>query len=398
MSFSLRRIPPVHSPLSLGASWAGMLQVAHVTPDSREVLCERLTDVFRADQVILCGSGTQALHLSLREADRRLRGSPTVALPAFSCYDVATAGVGFRESVALYDIDPDTLGPDFDSLRRVLEDGARIVVVSPLYGIPVDWKAIEEIAAPFSAVVIEDAAQGHGAAWQSRPLGSFGELSILSFGRGKGWTGVRGGALLLRNQSGEEPAAPPSAGGFGTEARVILGGLAQWTLGRPSLYNLPASLPFLGLGETKYREPTPIAALPRSSAAILTHTWDAAADEAAHRRDNAEGLLRGLTESAVRPIQVIPDALPGYIRLPLRLQKGMAGFKAPTAAARLGVAPAYPTTLAALPQLGIYLRGVDGRWPGAEELARTLVTVPTHSLASKAEAEEVLRLLNSYPG
>ncbi len=39
-----------------------------------------------------------------------------------------------------------------------------------------------------------------------------------------------------------------------------------------------------------------------------------------------------------------------------------------------------------------------GPWPGAEELVRELVTVPTHSLVTAAEREEVLRAVNSYPG
>jgi dTDP-4-amino-4,6-dideoxygalactose transaminase len=396
MSFFPRRIPPVHSPLSLRASWAGALQAARVSRDSRSTLRDKLAREYDADQLILCGSGTQALHLSLQAAGQRLGGSATVALPAFTCFDVATAAVAYGESVALYDIDPDTLAPDFDSLRGVLDDGARIVVISPLYGIPVDWDAVEKITSSYSAIAIEDAAQGHGAAWRSKPLGSLGELSVLSFGRGKGWTGVRGGALLLREEVAAAPEAPTSTGGLSSEVRVILGGVAQWTLARPSLYNLPASLPFLGLGETVYHEPTPIAALPRSSAAILSRTWPDAWDEAARRREKAEAMLSELTGPAVRPIQVAEDASPGYLRLPLRLQEGMAGFHAPGDAARLGIAPAYPTTLAALPQLGARLRGASGGWPGAEELARTLITVPTHSLASEVEVEKVLHLLNSY--
>ena len=42
----------------------------------------------------------------------------------------------------------------------------------------------------------EDAAQEAGATLHGRRLGSFGDLSVLSFGRGKGVTGGGGGALL----------------------------------------------------------------------------------------------------------------------------------------------------------------------------------------------------------
>jgi dTDP-4-amino-4,6-dideoxygalactose transaminase len=47
------------------------------------------------------------------------------------------------------------------------------------------------------------------------------------------------------------------------------------------------------------------------------------------------------------------------------------------AARRLGLAPSYPTALGALPSLRALLRGPVAQ-PGAEELARTLITLPTH--------------------
>ncbi len=96
-----------------------------------------------------------------------------MALPAFTCFDVATAAVAAALPVVLYDIDPATLAPDFDSLELCLQQGARVVVVSPLYGMPVDWDLVERSAARYGAVVIEDAAQGHGARWRGRLLAAW---------------------------------------------------------------------------------------------------------------------------------------------------------------------------------------------------------------------------------
>ncbi len=108
-----------------------------------------------------------------------------MALPAFTCYDIASAAVGAGVRVALYDVDPDTLGPDPASLERVLAAGAGAVVAGPLYGVPLEWDALRALADRHGALLIEDAAQGHGASWRGRPLGSLGDLSVLSFGRGK---------------------------------------------------------------------------------------------------------------------------------------------------------------------------------------------------------------------
>ena len=74
----------------------------------------------------------------------------------------------------------------------------------------------------------------------------------MSFGRGKGVTGGRGGALLVnpgwRGGSDESPLLPGIRGVMEVPALK-----AQWLLARPWLYRIPASLPFLGLGDTVYR-------------------------------------------------------------------------------------------------------------------------------------------------
>ena len=124
---------------------------------------------------------------------------PTVALPAFSCFDVAAAAVRFGRPVRFYDVDPATLGPDPESLRRAVAAGARVVVAASAFGVPVDWELVGHALSGSDALVIEDAAQGHGGRWAGARLGAHGRLGVLSFGRGKGWTGGTGGALLVRD-------------------------------------------------------------------------------------------------------------------------------------------------------------------------------------------------------
>ncbi|HEX8361985.1 MAG TPA: DegT/DnrJ/EryC1/StrS family aminotransferase, partial [Longimicrobium sp.] len=175
-----------YSPLTAGAAGAALWDAAR-HPDPRTALARRLRERFGARHVALCASGTHALQCALARA-----GGAPVALPAYACYDLATAAVGAGVCVALYDVDPASLAPDPASLERVLAAGARLVVVAPLYGIPVDWPALERLATVYGARLIEDAAQGHGASLGGRALGSLGEMSVLSFGRGKGWTGGGG--------------------------------------------------------------------------------------------------------------------------------------------------------------------------------------------------------------
>jgi perosamine synthetase len=386
----LRHQLAVYSPVSLAAGGRAAGDLLRFRADPRRLLLDELLRDFAADSGVLCGSGTQALHAALAEA-KRTRGDAPVALPAFTCYDVASAAVGAGVRVALYDVDPATLAPDPASLERVLAAGAGTVVAGPLYGVPLPWHEVRALADRYGALVIEDAAQGHGASWRGLPLGSLGDLSVLSFGRGKGWTGGRGGALLARGSAGTPPGTltdpAPSA-----EVKTAVLVAAQWLLGRPEVYGVPAAIPGLGLGETVYHDPAPPEGITRAAASLVRHGRDASRREAAARRANASALLARLADDRVaRPAAVPADAVAGWLRLPLRVPGGMAAL--PVAARRLGVAASYPTPLGELPQLRALLAGPEARWPGAESLARELVTLPTHSRVTDREREAIVALL-----
>jgi perosamine synthetase len=364
-----------------------------------DLLCGFLRERYEADRVLLLGSGTEALQVAIRLALQRVERGARLALPAFSCYDLAAAAVGADVPVQFYDVDPHSLQPDPDSLALAMEAGARVAVVSPLYGYPVDWAALEFCAAEHGAVLIEDAAQGHAALWRGRFLGALGSISVLSFGRGKGWTGSSGGAVLLR---GNGPLPPDI---FGTapgrpapDLKIVIAAMLQWGVGRPELYALPAALPWLGLGTTRYRPPTAPRTMAAAAAALLWSTRQVAEKEVEQRVRNAQFLLRTIASSGrVRPIGVVPDGRPGFLRLPVRHQGGFHGLADPRRASRLGMAPGYPMTLPSIPALRAYRLDVKARYPGAEQLARELVTLPTHSRVTAGDRAQILELLGCAP-
>lgn len=392
-----RAQPPVLSPVPLDAALAAGVALLGA-PDPRPALLRQLLGLYGAESGVLCASGTQALRLAL-EAALRQAGGGTVALPAYSCYDVAAAAVAAATAEAgilLYDLDPATLSPDLDSLERVLAQGARVVVAAPLYGVPVDWDALRQSADRHGAALVEDAAQGLGASWQDRPLGGLGAVSVLSFGRGKGWTGGAGGAVLFRHGF-PAPPAPPRSSGLRAEVSAVARAGAQSVFGRPGLYGVPLALPWLGLGDTVYRDAEEPAGMPRVAARLLLQTRREAEAEAEARRRNAAALLAALTSSpTARLIRPPAGGVPGYLRLPLRLDRGMAALGDARTARRLGIVPGYPSTLGRLAALRAHLAGVPDV-PGAELLARTLVTLPVHSAIGEAEREQVLRLIDTCP-
>jgi len=268
-------------------------------------------------------------------------------------------------------------------------------VIAPLYGVPIDWDAFSAVARRYGAILIEDAAQGMGALWRGRRLGSLGETATLSFGRGKGWTGGVGGAFLMRN-SDRPRAAELATPRFRDQARGVIALLGQWALGRPAVYGIPSSIPAFGLGETVYRPPQPERSLSRTAAGALLASREASELEVNVRKTTANELLAAIAENPrLAAISIERDATPGYLRFPLRVTGGMAAFASQSRALALGISPSYPSSLADLPQLAGRRERSERAWPGAHALVSELVTLPTHSRLRPRELTEIARMLRS---
>lgn len=386
-----RHLPPVYSPVSWGAIASSALSAGEA---SRDQLEELIRERFDAERVILTGSGTQALQIAITFA---VAPGSTVALPAYSCYDLVSAATGAGARVAFYDIDADTLTPDLDDLEARAQEGVSAIVAGNLYGYPLPWSQIRRIATAHDALLIEDAAQGLGSVGEGMPSGRAGHLTVLSFGRGKGWTGGGGGALLV----GEGLDVPPLELGPATpRIRPAVTSLAAWLLGRPSLYGLPASIPGLGLGETEYHPPSDPAAISAFSAALARRTADPALAAVVGRREQARRWLEAIRARdaegrCVRPCLPV-DGLESAsgLRMPVRRSgRDDLGGSAWKRLRRLGVESGYPCPLPALRESSHLVTAGPRSFPGAEALASTLLTLPTHRWVREADIASALDIL-----
>ncbi|MGE3818057.1 MAG: DegT/DnrJ/EryC1/StrS family aminotransferase [Isosphaeraceae bacterium] len=129
-------------------------------------------------------SGTDAIHLALRAVGVRT-GDGVVTVPNVSAPTACAIEAAGARPVYV-DVDPSTMNLDPESLRRVLKSppgGLRVTAIVPvhLYGLPAPMEEIGEIAKAFGVVVVEDAAQGHGARWNDRPVGGLSAAGCFSF-------------------------------------------------------------------------------------------------------------------------------------------------------------------------------------------------------------------------
>lgn len=393
-ALGLRAQPPVLSPLPASVLRAPLVALIR-GPEALTTVSTSVAQHLGARDVLLTDSGTSALRLAMWGATRGGRlGS--VALPAYCCYDVASAAIGASVKVQLFDIDPLTLSADLRSLETCLSRGASAVVVAHLYGLPADMATVRSLVRSAGAILIEDAAQAVGAQIGGRPAGAWGDVAVLSFGRGKGVTGGGGGALAAINEHGEaiiahaRDQALPGEFGLGRWPGLV----GQFVLGRPSLYGLPLRIPFLRLGETRYRAPHAPRQMATLPAVVVGWTWRLQAEEVTVRRRHALRLLEHVG-GRLRAFTVVPEAVPSYLRLPVVAQPLVARAVADGSWRSLGLARGYPLALPALPALLDSLVPGQRKCPGARELAAALVTLPTHSLLVDGDLRDLERWLSA---
>ena len=140
-----------------------------------------------AEVAALCGvrhgvgvaSGTDALHLSLRALD--VGSGDEVITSAFSFVASASAVLHAGARPVFVDIDAETFALDPAQVERAITPRTRAVIAVHLYGHPADMDPLMAIARRRGLAVVEDAAQAIGAAYAGRPVGSFGNLTCLSF-------------------------------------------------------------------------------------------------------------------------------------------------------------------------------------------------------------------------
>lgn len=148
-------------------------------------------------RALLTHSCTNALEITAVLAG--LQPGDEVIMPTFTFTSTATA-FALRGAVPVFvDIQPDTFNLCPDAAARAITPRTRAIVPVHYAGVACDMDAIMALAQAHHLIVIEDAAQGFGATWHGRPLGSIGHLGTYSFHQSKTISCGEGGALLVNS-------------------------------------------------------------------------------------------------------------------------------------------------------------------------------------------------------
>ena len=128
-------------------------------------------------------TGTSALHLALLAAGVG-PGDEVITVP-FTFVATVSAIHYTGAKTVFVDIDPKTFTMDVNQLEAAITEKTKAIIPVHLYGQSADMDPILEIARRRGLVVIEDAAQAHGAEYKGRRAGSMGDMGCFSFYPGK---------------------------------------------------------------------------------------------------------------------------------------------------------------------------------------------------------------------
>jgi len=149
---------------------------------------------------VAVANGTVALDLALLalgigEGDEVVV-TPRTFMASVSCI----VNAGARPVFADVDRESGNITPE--SVKAMLTPGTRAIMAVHLGGWPCDMDGLTALAEEKGLYVIEDCAQAHGASWNGRPVGSFGDVGVFSFCTDKIMTtGGEGGMVVTRDKS-----------------------------------------------------------------------------------------------------------------------------------------------------------------------------------------------------
>jgi perosamine synthetase len=172
---------------------SGMLASGPVTEEFEK----KFADYVGTKYAIATTSGTTALHLGLLALG--VTHGDEVILPAFSFVATANAALFCEGHPVFCDVDPRTFNIDPEKIEKRITKKTKVIMPVHIYGQAAHMDPIQEIAEKHGIHVIGDACQAHGATYNKKRVGSFGDLECFSFYPTKNMTTGEGGMVTTNN-------------------------------------------------------------------------------------------------------------------------------------------------------------------------------------------------------
>ena len=156
-----------------------------------------MQEQFGIKKILMTPSCTAALEMAAQLCD--VGPGDEVIMPSYTFVSTASAFVRMGAKPVFVDIRPDTLNIDETLIEDAITERTKAICVVHYAGVACEMDGIMAIARGNNLKVVEDAAQGVNSWYNSRALGSIGDLGCYSFHETKNYICGEGGALCINN-------------------------------------------------------------------------------------------------------------------------------------------------------------------------------------------------------
>lgn len=349
---------------------------------------DELCSYLNVDNCIL-GESARALLFkllwSLKKNDSGQRNE--VLIPGYTCYSVAAAVAKAGLKITVYDLDPKTLHADMSSIKKALSEKTLAVIAQHLFGVMMPIDELVSIANKKGIYLIEDAAQAFGKTAGCKVAGTIGDFGLFSFGRGKPLPIGGGGALVSHGHSDVLKEIYFDSQEKGYKQAFLA--LATQFISEPAFYWIPEMLP-LGLGKTVFNTAFKVKGMPLALEKILVR--------AISFITYLNSIRNRISDIYIE--QIVPEYLLNHkksdiislIRFPVMIpnSKLMKGLE------HLGVRRMYPKAISEENAIKPFLKENQRATPGAAEISKNLLTLPTHTGINDTVARRICHKINEY--
>lgn len=338
---------------------------------------------FRPYDTCFYHSGAESLAAAIISViSHKAVNAPEVMLPAYACPELVSAILYAGAKPILVDLEPQRPWINITDLKNKISKNTVALIAVNLFGIAEQLEDISEICSKHKIVLIEDSAQSFPEITDNRFWK--GDFIVLSFGRGKPVSTLGGGALLCRHHDGIKCFSEESTGDEKSlplkllkyRLKIFLYNL----LLHPRLYFIPDSLPFLKLGETRFKPLQDIKPMAEENLSIL----DTNIKNYIRTKNNERQQWLSDIVSESKLID-LPKKCSGQNNLPILLRYPVLAVSRKQRdelyhklnQAGLGVSKMYQKPLNKIQGLENIFRQ-QGEFPHAAEFAERLLTLPVH--------------------
>jgi perosamine synthetase len=159
---------------------------------------KKVCDYIGCSYGVAVNSGTAALHCATFVAG--IQKDDEVIVPAISFVASANCVLYQGGKPVFCDIDPQTLNMDVSKIEGLITEKTKAIIMVDMCGQPCHYDEIRELCNQYNLILIQDAAHSLGGSYKGQKVGSYADITCLSFHPVKNITTCEGGMMVTNNE------------------------------------------------------------------------------------------------------------------------------------------------------------------------------------------------------